>query len=173
MSRRTRQERREQRRRRKWFWILVTLCCVALQALLIAVIVSWYSPYPAFRQKQAIVLSPGIAQGMYIDGVHVGGMTQAEAQRRLMKNDEQISARILLHVDDLTFTLTEKELGLHRNTDELIEFAMAIGRRESASAVDVTSSGSDESACVTVARVGSTPSSKQATGRSYGPPTRQ
>ena len=113
-------------------WTVVAMVCAALLCLMIAFIVSLYRAYKPFQQKKAIVEQNTIAQGVLVDGVHVGGMSRADAANALQKQ-ENVSGGLWLtvHVDGETWVITPQELPLERNTQAVLETAYAVGRQGS------------------------------------------
>ena len=113
-------------------WTVIALVCAGLLCLMIAFIVSLYRAYKPFQQKKAIVEQNTIAQGVLVDGVHVGGMSRTDAAAALQKQ-ETVSGGLWLTVlvDGETWVITPKELPLERNTQAVLETAYAVGRQGS------------------------------------------
>jgi hypothetical protein len=99
---------------------------------MVAFTVSLYRAYKPFQQKKAIVEQNTIAQGVLVDGVHVGGMSRTDAAAALQKQ-ETVSGGLWLTVqaDGETWVITPKELPLERNTQAVLETAYAVGRQGS------------------------------------------
>ena len=119
-------------RRHRAEWALIALVCAALLCLMGAYIVSLYQAYRPFQQKKAIVAQNTIAQGVLVDGLHVGGMSRTDAAASL-KNQETAAGGLWLtvQVDDQTWIITPSELPLERNTQAVLETAYAVGRQGS------------------------------------------
>ncbi|MBR5109381.1 MAG: VanW family protein [Clostridia bacterium] len=68
-----------------------------------------------------------------MDGVHIGGMTRAEAESVLNSQAQQTDASlwIRLHVDGQAWTVTPNEVPLRRNVSAVLDTAYAIGRQGS------------------------------------------
>ena len=113
-------------------WTVMAAACAGLLLLLCGVIASLYQAYKPFQQKKAVVAQNTIAQGVLVDGVHVGGMSRAEAAAALQKQ-ENVSGGLWLtvQVDGETWVITPKELPLERNTQAVLETAYAVGRQGS------------------------------------------
>ena len=113
-------------------WTVVALVCAALLGIMVAFTVSLYRAYKPFQQKKAIVEQNTIAQGVLVDGVHVGGMSRTDAAAALQKQ-ETVSGGLWLTVqaDGETWVITPKELPLERNTQAVLETAYAVGRQGS------------------------------------------
>ena len=114
-------------------WALVALVCAALLILLGREVYSWRQAYVPFRQKVEIVSRDTIAQGVLIDGTHVGGMTRAQARQMLNQSagNAENSLRMTVRVDGQTWVITPNELPFCRNTASVIDTAYAVGRQGS------------------------------------------
>lgn len=112
-------------------WAFVALLCAVLLCLMGYFAVSLYQEYPLFRQKAAIVAQDTFAQGVLVDGVHIGGMTRQQAESALRKENAQgkNGLHITLQVDGRTWILTENELPFERNLASVLDTAYAIGRQ--------------------------------------------
>lgn len=121
-------------------WALAALMCTALLALLCNAVLQWYREGDAFRRKKAVVSQETLAQGVLIDGVHVGGMTKAEAARALQKDAGAQDARLHLtvQVDGQTWIITPDELPFQRNIDSVLDTAYAVGRQGTAETIAST-----------------------------------
>ena len=113
-------------------WTVIAVVCAALLLLLCGAVASLYQAYKPFQQKKAIVEQNTIAQGVLVDGVHVGGMSRADAAAALQKQ-ETVSGGLWLtvQVDGETWVITPNELPLERNTQAVLETAYAVGRQGS------------------------------------------
>lgn len=65
--------------------------------------------------------------GVYVDAVHVGGLTLAEA-RDQMPQTTLPDGVLTLQVDDISVASSSAELGLHRDYDQALTAAFAAGR---------------------------------------------
>ena len=54
-----------------------------------------YQAYSPFRQKAAILARDTFVQGIYVDGVHIGGMTRAEAENALKASGKFIPWQVV------------------------------------------------------------------------------
>lgn len=114
-------------------WALVALMCAALMILLGRAVYSWYTAYAPFRQKVGIVQQDTIAQGVLIDGMHMGGLTRQQARQALSLNGgrEESSLHMTVRVDGNTWVITPNELPFVRNSASVTETAYAVGRQGS------------------------------------------
>ena len=114
-------------------WALVALLCAALLMLLIRAVYTWYTAYAPFRQKVSIVSQDTIAQGVLIDGMHVGGLTRQQAGQALSQSGarEENSLHMTVRVDGQTWVITPNELPFLRNAASVINTAYAVGRQGS------------------------------------------
>ena len=71
-----------------------------------------------------------IFSGVYIDGVHVGGMTREEAAEavRQTPGGAGSSFAITVHVDDYVWSVDSTVVPLYRNVDDVVLQAYAVGR---------------------------------------------
>ena len=76
-----------------------------------------------------------IYQGVYVDNVHVGGMTQPEAVRAVsdQHNDKKNAFDITIVVGNQSWHVNNERVPVSRNTQELVERAWALGRSNTAS----------------------------------------
>ncbi len=119
-------------RRHRTEWTVIALICAALLFLMCAAIVSLHQAYQPFREKKAVVNQTVIAQGVLVDGVHVGGMSRTEAAAALSREENTAgSLWLTVQVDGQTWVITPNELPLERNTLAVLETAYAVGRQGS------------------------------------------
>ncbi len=120
------------RRRMNGGWALTALICLGLLCLMVYSVISLRKPYDTFRQKAAKVNQDVIAQGIYVDGVHVGGKTKEQAAQALGGALTVYGGlQIVIRVDDETWVVSDRELPLERNTDAVLDTAYAVGRQGS------------------------------------------
>ena len=76
-----------------------------------------------------------IYQGTYVDDVHVGGMTRAEAVRAVSNQHNDVGGAfdITVSVGNESWHVTSERVPVSRNTEELVERAWASGRSNTAS----------------------------------------
>ena len=119
------------KRRHTAFWGLTALICAAILFLLGFFISSLYQAYRPFRQKAAIVGQNTFAQGVLVDGVHIGGMNRSEAETALKSSDAAKNSGLWLtvQVDGQIWVITPNELTLERNTQSVLDTAYAVGRQ--------------------------------------------
>ena len=113
------------------FWAFVAFICAGLLCLMGFLITSIYQDYRPFQQKKAIVGQSGFAQGALVDGVHIGGMSRAQAEQALNNQAGQAGGGLWLtvRVDDQTWVITPNELPLERNLSAVLDTAYAVGRQ--------------------------------------------
>ncbi len=74
-----------------------------------------------------------IYPGVYLDGMHVGDMTRAEAEEKLSrKEDAAADFDITVTVGNQSWHVTPERVPVTRNTDEVTEKAWALGRGNTA-----------------------------------------
>ena len=112
-------------------WTLLALFSAALLFLVGSSVFRWRQAYRPFREKVNIVAKDTIAQGVLVDGVHVGGMTREEAARALQTDavQQEAALHITVRADDQTWIITPKELPYRRNTSQVLDTAYAVGRQ--------------------------------------------
>ena len=83
--------------------------------------------HEAYRQ---FMQGDRIYSGVYIDGVHVGGMTRAEAAEAVSQvaGNEGSSFAITVDVDGNIWSIDSNTVPLYRNIDEVVMQAYAVGR---------------------------------------------
>ena len=125
------------KRKHTAFWSLTALVCAAILCLLGFFISSLYQAYRPFRQKKAIVNQSTFAQGVLVDGVHIGGMSKAQAEEALKDNAASGNNGLWLtvQVDGQIWIITPNELPLERNTQAVLETAYAVGRQGTAETI--------------------------------------
>ena len=118
-------------RKTGFFWPLLALVCLSLLAAMGIYIMNLYRPYAPFRQKVSLSSQGVFAQGVMVDQVNIGGMTQAQAEAALqgevMRQDNTLC--LYITVDGLTWAITADDLPLKRNTQEVLNSAYAVGRQ--------------------------------------------
>ena len=83
--------------------------------------------YESYRQYMN---TDRIFHGVYIDGIHVGGMTKEEAAEavRQVPGGAGSAFQILVNVEGYTWSVDSNNVPLYRNIDEVIAQAYAVGR---------------------------------------------
>ena len=83
--------------------------------------------HEAYRQ---FMNSDRIFSGVYIDGVHVGGMTKAEAAEAVsqVQGGQGGSFAIQVNVSGYVWSIDSTNVPLYRNIDEVVTQAYAVGR---------------------------------------------
>ena len=85
------------------------------------------STHETYRQ---FMNSDRIFSGVYIDGVHVGGMTKTEAAEAVSQvaGGEGSAFAIAVNVGGYTWSIDSNTVPLYRNIDEIVMQAYAVGR---------------------------------------------
>ena len=114
-------------------WALMLVFSLCALAALIYTLFSLRSAYQPFREKVAVTRQDTFAQGILVDGVHIGGMTRPQAEQALQSAavSGANSLNMLIQVDSQSWILTENELPFRRNLSSVLETAYAIGRQGS------------------------------------------
>ncbi len=88
-----------------------------------------------FRGYRDELYSDRIYQGVYIDDIHVGGMTREEAVRTVSNahNDVAGAFDITVSVGNESWHVNSERVPVSRNTEEVVERAWAVGRSNSES----------------------------------------
>ncbi|MBR3018549.1 MAG: VanW family protein [Clostridia bacterium] len=135
----------ERRPRHTAVWVLAALVAFAALCLMGFYVASLYQAYPFFRQKAAILAADTFSQGIWVDHVHIGGMTRSEAERALNSQAQQTDASlwIRLHVDGQAWTVTPNDVPLRRNVSAVLDTAYAIGRQGSRETIGTNSTPFD------------------------------
>ncbi len=109
---------------------LSCLCLLALSAMGYAV-VSARQTLPAFQAKQRALRAGTFFEGVYVDGVPLGGMTMQQAEAAFLAH--QAAKGDILHLTveaaGRQWTVTENEIPFTRNADAVLKRAYAIGRK--------------------------------------------
>ena len=122
------------KRKNTALWAFVALICLALLGLMGYGTYEMYAAYMPFRQKVAITEQKTFAQGVLVDGVHIGGMNFEQAEAALKREDASgvSGLHLSLNVDGYTWVITPNELPFERNIHSVLDTAYAIGRLGSA-----------------------------------------
>ena len=125
------------RERHTALWAFIALVSLALLCLLGYALYTLRQPYSVFRKKAAVVQQASFAQGVLVDGVHIGGMSREEAIRALSGAGAQSSSALhmTIQVDGETWIITPRELTLERNLSSVLDTAYAVGRQGSVETV--------------------------------------
>lgn len=118
------------KRKNTALWAFVALICTALLGLMGYGTYEMYAAYGPFRQKVAVTEQKTFAQGVLVDGVHIGGMTFEQAEAALKREDASgvRGLYLSLNVDGYTWVITPNELPFERNIPAVLDTAYAIGR---------------------------------------------
>ena len=96
-----------------------------------SVIVKDQSAIDAFNMNVLALETSKIHNGVYIDGVHVGGMTREQAEQALIgvpgpMGSSQFSINV--NVEGYVWTISSQNVPLYRNLSEVVTQAYAVGR---------------------------------------------
>ena len=117
--------------RRNGLWFLVVVICLGLLGGMCYVVFDAYQPNDTFELKLDWMKRDTFFDGVFVDGVHVGGMTMAQAEQALQMDGaaQHQGLDITLTVDKDTLKITNAQLPFERNTQAVLETAYAIGRQ--------------------------------------------
>lgn len=87
-----------------------------------------------FNQCRSEIYTDKIYPGVYIDNVHVGGMTKAEAIKAVdrVNEDEAASFDIVVSVGNESWHVNNERVPISRNIEEMVDKAWACGRTNTA-----------------------------------------
>ena len=109
--------------------VILGICLLALAAMGVF-LVQAAQPYGAFRQKAQTLNSDRFFEGIYVDGQPIGGMRFEQALTQLTQAaSRQQPLRLTVTVGESSYTLTEQDLPVARNTQSVLRRAWAIGRQ--------------------------------------------
>lgn len=148
--------RGKRRKKHNVLWFMVAfVCLMATGVLVMFAAPQWWGvtyadmPNYAFVNQSIIRLDSGvnaaldayrqylqtdrIYSGVYIDGVHVGGMTKQEAREAVSQVEGGAGSAfaIQVDVDGAVWSIDSGRVPLYRNIDEVVEQAYAVGRTNS------------------------------------------
>lgn len=146
-------QKRKKKDKHTVLWLMVSLICLAATGVLLMfaapqLLGTEYAAMPnmAFVNGALVSLDSNasatheayrqymntdrIFSGVYIDGVHVGGMTRAEAVEAVSQvpGNAGSSFDITVQVGDYTWSIDSDMVPLYRNIDEVVLQAYAVGR---------------------------------------------
>lgn len=152
---RTRRNTFEKRRKRSngLLWFCVAMICLLISGALVvfvapqllnlelgelsnfafvngSVIIRDQGQIDRLASARAALETDCIHQGVYIDGVHVGGMTRQEAIDAInaVPSSSGGEFEIIVSVDGTNWSINSADVPLYRNTAEVVQQAWAIGR---------------------------------------------
>lgn len=148
---------RPRKKEHNGFWLLVILLCtvcLASLALLVApqllgvrfsvvpnyafvngsIITLDSAVYDAYRANRQYMAADTIFPGVYIDGVHVGGMTVEQARQALGSVDAVGGGEfaISVTVDGNTWLIDSNQVPMTRNVEDMLQLAWSYGRSNTA-----------------------------------------
>lgn len=90
--------------------------------------------YEEFSQNKQVIYQDRIFAGVYIDGIHVGGMTREEAVRAVNAAHEDRGSEfdITVSVGNMDWHVTPDRVPITRNTEETVNRAWTQGRNNTA-----------------------------------------
>lgn len=119
------------RRTRNGLWFVVILVCLGLLGAMAYVVFDAYQPNAAFELKLDWMARDTFYDGTFVDGVHVGGMTMAQAEQAVAAggaNPDQ-ALDLTVQIDREQLRITNAQIPFERNTRAVLERAYAIGRQ--------------------------------------------
>ncbi|MBQ9943400.1 MAG: VanW family protein [Clostridia bacterium] len=122
-----------QQRKHNNIWAIVIAACLGCLFLMGYFVVQLHKPYEEFCEKTAVVMQDTFAQGIIVDGVHIGGMTREQARQAVLMHAgyDQQELHIILEVEGYQWILTNQQLPVQRNIEAVLDMAYVIGRRGS------------------------------------------
>lgn len=126
-----------QKRNHNSIWAMVVAACLCILFLLGYFVVQLRKPYEAFRAKASAVMQDTFAQGIIVDGVHIGGMNREQARQAILMHAgyDQQELHIVLDVEGYQWILTNQQLPVQRNIEAVLDTAYSIGRIGSAETI--------------------------------------
>lgn len=133
--------------------VIIFICCVLLASLVILMSpqllgVYWqdmpnigfvsgdvmiYDPEIAasYRQMRQYMAEETIFPGVYVDGIHMGGMTVDEARQELDKQASQVTGNfsVTINIGNKSWVIDSNQVPLKRNTEIVLAQAYAYGRQ--------------------------------------------
>ena len=84
-----------------------------------------------YRQMRSYMAEDTIFPGVYVDGVHVGGMTLEEARQAVSQQNAQASGNfsVTVSIGNMTWTIDSSRVPLERNVERVLAQAYALGRQ--------------------------------------------
>ena len=147
------QRKKKSKNRHTGLWLAVSVICLMCSGALVAfaapqwlgleydsmpsyafvngsVIMKDQDAIDAFNSWRSVLDTGRIYDGVFIDGVHVGGMTREEAAQAVygVPGGEGSSFAIGVNVGEYTWSIDSGNVPLYRNVDEVVAQAYAIGR---------------------------------------------
>lgn len=82
------------------------------------------------QYEEELLANQGIAHGVFIDGVNIGGMTQEQAIEAVEKTHQEFinNAKVQISYEQQRFTVDSTVVPVRYNTQQLVEQAFAVGR---------------------------------------------
>ncbi len=119
--------------RKTGLWLMIVLVCTGILVIEGYIIVQNYSRYAPFRAKVKATQQTTFASGVYVDGVHIGGMTRSQAEAALAGSQahQEQNMALSVTVDNYSWTLTPSQIPYSRNTSSVLDRAYAIGKASS------------------------------------------
>ena len=110
--------------------LYIVLCAAALIAMGLYAY-RLYSAYGPFRQKVSLSMQDSFAQGVFVDGVNIGGMTRAQAEAAIKSKAIQgdRGLHLTVRVDGRAWLITADDLPLERNIQSVLNAAFTVGRQ--------------------------------------------
>jgi len=95
-----------------------------------------------YRQMRGYMAEDTIYPGVYVDGVHVGGMTLEEARQAISTQTPRAASdfSVTVQIGNMRWTIDSSRVPLNRNIDSVLERAYAYGRQNTVASTLVTRS---------------------------------
>lgn len=139
-------------------WLMVVILCVSCMAALLAlvspqllgiqipgmptfafvngsIITLDEEAYEQYRTCRQYMATDTIYPGVYIDGIHVGGMTRAEAVAAVSRTDADSRGAfsVTVNVGNGSWIIDSSQVPMMRNVEDVVEQAYAYGRMNTTS----------------------------------------
>ncbi len=119
------------RRKNSGAWAVLAAAALVLLGAMASAAYAFRQPYAAYRDRVAFMGRGTFFDGIFVDGVHVGGMDPQQAQLTLEAGADVREGPLSLSivVDGAAWILTNAQIPFERNTGSVLEEAFAIGRK--------------------------------------------
>ena len=113
------------------FYTVLLILSVSVLVILLLTAVARLTRWEAFKRQMAEDQADTLAEGLTVDGVHVGGFTRKKAEALLASpaSAEIQTFSYRIHVQDQMCVMTEKDLPVGSNLDAVLDQAWSMSRR--------------------------------------------
>jgi len=93
-----------------------------------------------YKSKRNFLARETIFPGVYVDNIHVGNMTVAQAREALQSGQVQADGgfSLTVHIGNIAFPINSQLVPLSRNVDQVLEQAYALGRQSTTAIVNTS-----------------------------------